>query len=456
MKNKFYSIIALLFIIAQSDAQKAKMMNDTFYFDNDTALDYVIVPTRNDTITSQYALNEIQILSGVYTPQIVEFNNIAKIRISDIDTSSYTGSFRYIIRYNATSLYDTGHVVFFKSKMIKTVYPGDVNNDGIVNHFDLIPIGIKYGKSGSPRHERDRKIPLFKPMGVGNWSTATRNLNDKYIDVDGDGLIDSNDSKALPINFNKKWTSTSVPLLSAPSFSTFLSAKLAQDTIDISSNKISLPVSILNQTPIQSYGIAFTYQLKVLSKSSGLDTLYANKSSVSNFNLWNEKPLIFFEKDLTSYYVSAVKTNGKNGPTDGYAGVVEIVVDDIIIGLKNLGDIGRLTIDFKEALLVDNLHTPIDITPKPYTFYLRKVASGLLNGKDQAVQVYPTFVDNYLILEKSNSKKEAFQIFNSVGQLVHQGILEKEQTRIESTQWSIGVYYLKLNSSSNSIKIQKQ
>lgn len=456
MNRKIYSLLILIIAWSYSEAQSGRMKNDTFYFSNDTALNHIVVPTRNDTITSLFSLNSVEAMTGIATYQVVESNNIAKIRITDPDTSSYMGSFRYIIRYTATSLYDTGLVYFFKSKLPSSLHPGDVNNDGIVNHFDLIPIGIKYGKSGSPRHERDRTFSAFNPVPVGNWSTATRNVNDKYIDIDGDGIIDTNDSKALPLNFKKSWNSTTIPLLSAPSFSTTLTARLPQDTIDFSGNRISLPVSIINQTPIQSYGIAFTYQLKVLNKNTGNDTLYADRSTVSNFNLWNEKPLIFFEKDASSYYVAAVKTNGKNGPTDGYAGVVEIVVEDILIGIAKLGDVGRFTIDFKEVLLVDNAHTPIDITPKPYTFYARKVASGISNNVTNDIQVFPTFIENDLMIEKSNLRKVNYQIYNSIGLLMHQGILEKEQTKIESGNWSPGVYYLKLDAGSKTFKVQKR
>lgn len=445
--------LLILFTTVWSLCGYAQMKNDTFYFDNDTALNYIINPTWNDNILDDYSLTNLKVISGNFTAFALSTENAATIQVQDSDTSSYMGILRYTIVHKHSQLTDTAWVVFYKNAILPTVYPGDVNQDGVVNHFDLLPIGIKYGSMGSPRHEKDKSI-VFLPTPAGNWMTATRNVNDKNIDINGDGRIDTLDVQQLYPNFGKSWKSSSI-VTSAPSFYTFLTAKMPQDTIDYSEGKISLPVKIESSTYLPTYGIAFNYQLKYWT-SSGVDSLYSNKSSVSNFNLWAEKPLLFYTRNGGRDYVSAVRYNGKNGSSDGYAGVVEIVVEDVILGLANIGNIGKLTIDFSEVLLIDNEHTPIDISPKPYTFYLRKVASSLSNANRETIEVYPNIVQDYFIIEKNTAHTHRYEIFNQMGQQIQSGTLSKKQTKIQNITWTSGLYYLKIDSHPSTIKLLKQ
>lgn len=82
------------------------------------------------------------------------------------------------------------------------LFPGDANNDGIANHFDLLPIGIAYGQTGPPR------IPAFP-----NWipqlheipwaqTLPVSEINLAFMDCDGNGVIDSMDITAPVFNYD--------------------------------------------------------------------------------------------------------------------------------------------------------------------------------------------------------------------------------------------------------------
>ncbi|MCX6121029.1 MAG: T9SS type A sorting domain-containing protein [Ignavibacteriales bacterium] len=76
------------------------------------------------------------------------------------------------------------------------LYPGDANNDGIVDARDILPIGLYYGKTGSPRlngsntWQKQYIDPPWTPEQAG------------YADCDGNGKIDSNDVIAIIQNWN--------------------------------------------------------------------------------------------------------------------------------------------------------------------------------------------------------------------------------------------------------------
>ena len=77
------------------------------------------------------------------------------------------------------------------------VWPGDTNNDGIVNHEDILPMGFYWGLEGLSRND-----------GSGQW-TAQRSVpwtteNATYSDGNGDGHIDGDDLLLIHQNWGRE------------------------------------------------------------------------------------------------------------------------------------------------------------------------------------------------------------------------------------------------------------
>lgn len=66
------------------------------------------------------------------------------------------------------------------------VYPGDANNDGLVNEADILPLGLYWKQFGPPRHN-PRPGFVLQPARAWNPRRAT------YADADGNGIVDSAD-----------------------------------------------------------------------------------------------------------------------------------------------------------------------------------------------------------------------------------------------------------------------
>ncbi|MEM7372639.1 MAG: T9SS type A sorting domain-containing protein [Bacteroidota bacterium] len=80
-----------------------------------------------------------------------------------------------------------------------SVWPGDVNLDGIANIHDFLPIGLYQGEMGAQR--ADASIN-WTPQAAYDWGLAfQQSINMKHVDTDGDGLISANDTLALNQNF---------------------------------------------------------------------------------------------------------------------------------------------------------------------------------------------------------------------------------------------------------------
>ena len=73
------------------------------------------------------------------------------------------------------------------------LYPGDVNNNGIVNGADVLYWGIAFGETG-PAREVEFQTNDFIPVPFTPWSlTFPNGLNYAYADCNGNGTVDNQD-----------------------------------------------------------------------------------------------------------------------------------------------------------------------------------------------------------------------------------------------------------------------
>ncbi len=76
------------------------------------------------------------------------------------------------------------------------VWPGDADKNSVVNHFDLLYLGLGMGSQSAPRSETDS---LWQGANALDWpeSTSRRHVNFKNLDLDGNGLVEPADTATL-------------------------------------------------------------------------------------------------------------------------------------------------------------------------------------------------------------------------------------------------------------------
>jgi CotH kinase protein/Lamin Tail Domain/FlgD Ig-like domain len=79
------------------------------------------------------------------------------------------------------------------------VYPGDCDNNGIVDEFDLLPIGLYFLMQGNPRIEVSF---LWQDNLTAPWDDAGAT----YADANGDGVIDERDVIGIGVNWGNSHT----------------------------------------------------------------------------------------------------------------------------------------------------------------------------------------------------------------------------------------------------------
>lgn len=86
------------------------------------------------------------------------------------------------------------------------VYPGDTNNDGIVNVRDLLPIGLAYERQVNAR--KDMGIDWNAKLALDSLELFLPNtlVNFVHINSNGDQLIDEEDMDAIRLNYDSTIT----------------------------------------------------------------------------------------------------------------------------------------------------------------------------------------------------------------------------------------------------------
>lgn len=462
MKIKFSLTVFALLLGVQGVSQQLIARNDSFIFRSDTGLDYTVRVVRNDSsaINSRLTVYNVSPNSSLYNV-IIPVSDSQSIYITSTTSDTFSGIIRYWVRDTAGNI-DSALVSFKRRLIPETIYPSDANNDNLVNHFDIFPIGLMYNKYGEVRHSAERNT-TFGPARAVDWSTQASNINGKYADVDGNGEINAKDISDISKHLGSS-KGNYIPRLSDTNSLNTMRFNIS-DTVYLSSQdsgKIQLPIKM--SSGIASYGIGYSMSVENRNKTNGLDTFY-NKYSYKNLpfnNTWNNEPnnnllLITDNKSRVNHLnIALSKTSGMNGGSSGDLGIVEIVVDDILLGLPNPGDVGRLHVSIKDIALIDNNYNLIPIKPVSKYIYIAKSSASIASNHLNAITVYPTLVESRFIIEKNNLQPIEYKIFNAIGQLIKTGSIKTDKTYIDCETWSTGLYYLRTSESNQTYKLLKQ
>jgi hypothetical protein len=90
------------------------------------------------------------------------------------------------------------YISFGSTPSAVTVYPGDANNDGIVDVRDILPLGVYYGTTGPSR--TSASLSWVGQTVSSGWSPAAA----AYADCNGDGVVNAGDLAGILQN----WFST--------------------------------------------------------------------------------------------------------------------------------------------------------------------------------------------------------------------------------------------------------
>ena len=329
------------------------------------------------------------------------------------------------------------------------VWPGDSDNNLIVDNYDLLPIGLYYGTKGN---KRTNATLNWNAQPCVNWTTFQKNtFNTKHIDCNGDGTINAADTLALYTNFNAKHTYPFLPdvptsaneTLPKMYWQTNKSTYLPGDwvTADLYIGDSTLPVTL--------YGIAFNVNYGSTPVVAGSERVTFPTSFFARFDILNNA--LKFSKavsaDRTVYAAVTVFTKG-NGTGYGKIATLQFQLSNS----ASWTDSVELSISKYKA--VDLNENSILFKNTPYKTSITKTVT--VNEQDKtinAITVYPNPFTTIATINYNLTKKSTVKIilYNASGQQL-ETVINSEQKQGEYTiplnmhekGYGEGIYFIKL------------
>ena len=260
------------------------------------------------------------------------------------------------------------------------VYPGDVDRNNVANNFDIFNIGLGYGFTGSPRPSVTNVWDGYPAI---NWNDSVANLNAKYADCNGDGIIDANDTAAIVLNYKNIHNTTSVVGLP---LNITLPHTVLKDSLRVYCG-ISLGTNAQQGDSV--YGVAFTFNYDPLVVDT--NTIHFNLNT-PNWLFANSTDNIYVEKYYRSKGAIDVGLVRSNHIAKSGYGIVASITIDITTG--NIA--GRLSSQFKDYILHCSL-TNIRVID-----YHGNIISTVGNADSATIEYQSTGIEN-LVWMKSVS-----------------------------------------------------
>lgn len=341
-------------------------------------------------------------------------------------------------------------LVFGQSFRAQEIWPGDVNNNGIVNAVDLLYWGVAFGSTGPARagiSTNWQGLPL-----ADTWSQSfVDGTNYAYADCDGSGLVDEDDfDEAIEDNFGL----THGPRLpegylngqpgAAPKLRLSPDATLVNFGATVN---ISLSLDDTDMPLENFYGLAasLSYTADVLAGDDGPDFDFREDNWIEADNSYVQD---FFEElgEPGMAELAITRTNQQSIPAmPGEIGNFSIVIEDIIVG-RNV-DTFQLTID--SVLLIDKDLGTIPLVPDTVTIIIsddpnvtatdRKAASSV------AISVFPNPVNGNFFLELAGTSGELeVMLVDQLGRTfpINTRLLRSGTYLLERPDLAPGIYWL--------------
>lgn len=323
------------------------------------------------------------------------------------------------------------------------VYPGDADNNGIANAWDVLQLGLTLGSFGPSRVD-----PVTDWIGQNamDWSVPvfSNGVNYKHSDCDGNGEINEADLNSILLNYNETHTDLTSYEPVTNGVNTYNVYLELPDTF-IVGETVSVPVIMEGASQIADnlYGVAFGLQ--------GSDAFFETGSFVLNTShTWigyasNTLALGKELADQNRIEVGISKRNNSSFAGGDTLGTLEFVMgEDIIVSLTE----SIITIEFENLVAITNDGTHIALSSEPQFINLGNTTS-TNNLIQNEISIYPNPATDVLWIKGENQIVQTIEMRNMMGQVIKNwsgDIRELSVAELES-----GVYFLEVSTETGSV-----
>ncbi|MCB0514857.1 MAG: T9SS type A sorting domain-containing protein [Chitinophagales bacterium] len=342
------------------------------------------------------------------------------------------------------------------------VWPGDADNNTLVNNFDVLALGLGYNFSGYPRANASL---VWESQAAQAWSNsfAVNSFDEAGIPIDfntvaaehadcnGDGIINIADVAAIDINYGLQHGKTEASSQQNTVNSNYsLAFEIANGDSFAPGDTVLVDVNLVNNDVTASfelYGLAFSIDYGQFNTENFIaldNTVSLTYDSNSWFGNGSTPMLNFSKKFETTHLLHAAysRTNHQAIAGSGKIATLRFVIDDNLAG-KTASSL-NFTINAFDAYTIT---TSGNLQPMSVESVSSEIILGTSFWEMNGLEIYPVPAQNTLQLQwQSNETITNLTIIDVLGKKR----LEKQGTFVHNTQLDVsalasGVYFLNIN-----------
>ena len=319
------------------------------------------------------------------------------------------------------------------------VWPGDANNNKVVEITDVLNIGIAYNDSGAKRAYPNN---LWTGQYCDNWGKTFATGGDyKHADCNGDGVVDSLDMIAVAANWGDFHLKTGSANIGSPSDPPFY-LKFSKSTYNTGDSvSADMVLGDSSKTLSNIYGFAFAYNYN--------PAFVQDKTVKVNFtNSWFGTP----GKDMISYVhndtisgqldVAVTRKDHKNVSGLGKIGNISFVTENTIAG-KTVA----LTPALAKLISFQETNIPVYLGTDSF---VAGALTGIVPASNniEGISIYPNPASQTLNIELGSNIINSITIFDATGGVNFSKVLnfgKVGEISIPVSNLQAGIYFIKLN-----------
>ncbi|MEL6862906.1 MAG: T9SS type A sorting domain-containing protein [Bacteroidota bacterium] len=335
------------------------------------------------------------------------------------------------------------------------VWPGDTDTNGIVNHYDLLNIGLGFGSMGP---QRPNTSTTWLAQAGFDWPEFTPNslVNYKHPDADGSGEIGLMDVEAINSNWGEErflmgedldrgmlglpWAASAI----VPPF------YVLPDTF-YANEQVALPLILGTATHVAEniYGIAFSihYDPSVIVPGSAILTFMPSWIGIVDENILTVQKDFHAEGRLDA---AIVRTDGQDISGFGPIAILNITIEDDIFLLEELSGgrrAGQLDTYFSinGVLAINAREEQIEISTESTQSVILENVSGIGPALDKRVSIFPSPAHDYVQIRTEELLLEQIEMIDLTGRRIRQWTTNGHEKQLELQDLPAGIYTLAIH-----------
>lgn len=322
------------------------------------------------------------------------------------------------------------------------VWPGDTDDNGVVNHFDLLNIGLAYGSTGAVRENgSDNWIGQTVP----DWDNETpqSHTNYKYADCSGNGVVDFPDRNLILTNWeetNEFWNGNVNDFNATASGNATMSSStpLYVDVQDVEEGQEATFDVILGEgSEVENvYGLAFTILYDPVAVVSGSLSLGFENSWLGTEN---EDFITVYKENQNNGRISVAITRIDGTPITGSGPIAQlnITIEDVIFRHDYL-----MFFDIQNIRMIDNQEAELLAVGRLTRGNITSRVAVSSPKWDAGIRLFPNPVTDRLNIQSKEVDISKIDIMTMHGRLV---TTVNQPTEVSMKSLVPGIYYLRLH-----------